>query len=127
MTAGLQTPSLHVIVTILAETVKLLNFGVVVSAKLNVSPLDGPAPGLVTVTVTAPVACAGVVSVSAVAPQLVTTALVPPNETVGNVGLHTMPEPLTVTVVPPLAEPVVGVSEVIVAAPAETPVFASWK
>src|SRR6185503_13148164 len=91
-TDGLQTGSLHVTVTNDPETVKLLNFGVVVSANVNARPLDAPPPGLVTVTVTAPTAWAGVVAVSVIAPQLVTTTLLPPNETVGNVGLHTMPE-----------------------------------
>src|SRR6266545_6700565 len=125
-TDGLHTGSLHVMVTKLPETVKLLNFGFVVSTYVKLRPLDAPAPGLVRVTVTAPTACAGVSTVTAVAPQLVTVALVPPNETVGNVGLHTMPEPEIVTTVPPLAVPVVGVSDVSVAAPAAAPVLASW-
>ena len=117
-TAGLQTGSLQVTVTRLPEIVKLLNFGVVVSLNVNVSPLDAPPPGLVTVTVTEPMACAGVVTVSAVAPQLVTIPLVPPNETVGNVGLQTMPVPEMVTVSPPPAVPAFGLINVIVAAPA---------
>ena len=69
---------------------------------------------------------------SAVAPQLVTTAFVPPKETTGKVGLHTMPEPVMLAVSPPFALPdeapvAALVIVVIVAAPAETPVFASWK
>ena len=52
--AGWQTGSLHVTVTMPPEIVKLLYFGVVVSANVHVRPFDGPAPGFVTVTVTEP-------------------------------------------------------------------------
>jgi hypothetical protein len=70
--------------------------------------------GLVTVTLTAPAACAGVVAVIVVAFTTVTpVALVPPRVTVAPL---TKPVPLIVTLVPPAVGPEVGLIPVTVGA-----------
>ena len=70
--------------------------------------------GLVTTTLTAPAACAGVVAVMEVAPTTFTlVAAVPPTVTVAPVR---KPVPVMLTAVPPLAVPVLGVIDVTVGA-----------
>src|SRR5438034_5217780 len=69
------------------------------------------ASGLVTVTVTAPTACAVVVPVMLVALIVATVRAAPPNETVAPLW---KPVPLTVTADPPALAPLFGVTEVTV-------------
>jgi len=69
------------------------------------------ASGLVTVTFTAPTACAVVVPVMLVALIAATVRAEPPNETV---ALLWKPVPLTVTADPPALAPLFGVTEVTV-------------
>src|ERR671930_82788 len=94
-----------------------VNVGRLVSWNVKLSAFDAAWPEFVSVTLTVPGACAGVVTPTDVLPQLLTAAFVPPNETDGNAGVHWMFEPLIVTAVPPLLVPLVGVSEVRTAAP----------
>jgi hypothetical protein len=69
--------------------------------------------GFVTVTVTAPAACAAVVPVMLVALIVETVSADPPNDTVAPVW---KPLPFTVTAVPPAAGPLFGVTELTVGA-----------
>jgi hypothetical protein len=69
--------------------------------------------GFVTVTVTAPAACAAVVPVMLVALIVETVRADPPNDTVAPVW---KPLPFTVTAVPPAAGPLFGVTELTVGA-----------
>ena len=69
------------------------------------------ASGFVTVTFTAPEACAVVVPVMLVASIVETVSADPPNDTVAPVW---KPLPPTVTELPPPADPVLGVTELTV-------------
>ena len=121
-----QTGSLYVTVTTFDATDIAVYDGAVKSAYVKVSPFDATPPLFVSVTVTAPVACAGETAVTEVLPQLVTEALVPPKETDGNAGVQTKPLPAMTTLVPPAFVPVFGVSEVIDAPAPVPPTVASW-
>ena len=94
---------------------------------MNVKPFEAAWPLFVSVTVTAPGACAGETAVTDVPPQLLTAAVVPPKDTEGKAGVHTKPVPVRTTLSPPELLPVAGAIDVSVAVPLATPPrLASW-
>ncbi len=80
-------------------------------------------PGFVTVTVTGPEPCVGVVAVIVVLLTTTTSvAAAPPNVTVASAA---NPVPVIVTAVPPAVEPLFGVTPLVVTGPAATIVSVS--
>ncbi len=77
-----------------------------------VAAFDVP-PDVVTVTLTAPAAPAGAVTVSDVVDAAVTVAAVEPKSTVSPDAVALNPVPVIVTVVPPAVVPLVGLIDVI--------------